>query len=453
MPMRPRHAWSGFRHLFSLGFLGLACAPLATGRAQTIAVNAGSSTVANLAPGGKLTVPVIIDLTNAGATNIASLAAGISWGAGQLAFDSIHVAGAIGWAFSPNTSNAASGSVSFSASNSVALPATATLANAYFTASGTTGGTRVVLAPTSAANSLAQSILLALRPRALDVCIATFVKWGDANGDGSVDIIDAQQIARFSVGLSVANAAALTQRGDVTADGSVDIIDAQQIARYSVGLSAAARINTDLAVVPAATAITVAPNTAQNLAVGMSVQVTATPTAGATDLTGCSGVTWETTDAGVATVNASGFVTGVAAGTATITARSAGNAALFASIGVTSIGGAAQLTFTTQPGGAVSGAAFTTQPVLAIRDVSGNLVTSATNAVTAVISTGTGTLLGTATVNAVAGIATFTNLRIDVAGDKQLTFSATGLTSAVSSTFTVAAALSTAQNVPATAGT
>jgi hypothetical protein len=67
---------------------------------------------------------------------------------------------------------------------------------------------------------------------------------GDANGDGVVNIIDAQQVLRFSAGLSVANRTALSAFGDVTGDGLVNVVDAQQIARYVVGLSALGRVKT-----------------------------------------------------------------------------------------------------------------------------------------------------------------------------------------------------------------
>lgn len=64
---------------------------------------------------------------------------------------------------------------------------------------------------------------------------------GDVTGDGAANIIDAQQIARWSVGLSV-NATVqsrISTHGDVTDDGNVNIIDAQQVARASVGLGTA----------------------------------------------------------------------------------------------------------------------------------------------------------------------------------------------------------------------
>jgi len=62
---------------------------------------------------------------------------------------------------------------------------------------------------------------------------------GDVTGDGNVNIIDAQQIARWSVGLNVSAtvSARIPTHGDVTGDGNVNIIDAQQIARWAVGFS------------------------------------------------------------------------------------------------------------------------------------------------------------------------------------------------------------------------
>jgi len=98
---------------------------------------------------------------------------------------------------------------------------------------------------------------------------------------------------------------------------------------------------------------------------------------------------------------------------------------------------ATQLVVMTQPNGAVSGLAFTTQPMVRILDATNGLVTTATNVVTATITSGGGTLVGTATATAVAGVVTFTNLQINGAGGHQITFSAAGLTSAVSGTFTV----------------
>ncbi len=88
------------------------------------------------------------------------------------------------------------------------------------------------------------------------------------------------------------------------------------------------------------------------------------------------------------------------------------------------------LTIATAPAGGRSGLAFTTQPVINIRDVGGNLVqTSPGNqlAVTASLTGGTGSLVGATTVNAVNSVATFTNLGISglVSDTYEITFTAT----------------------------
>jgi hypothetical protein len=76
-------------------------------------------------------------------------------------------------------------------------------------------------------------------------------------------------------------------------------------------------------------------------------------------------------------------------------------------------GAATQLALTTAPVTGASGAALATQPVVTIRDAQGNTVTASTAAVTVAIQSGTGgTLGGTTTVNAVAGVATFSGVTL-----------------------------------------
>ncbi len=98
---------------------------------------------------------------------------------------------------------------------------------------------------------------------------------------------------------------------------------------------------------------------------------------------------------------------------------------------------ASQLALTTQPAGATAGAAFTTQPVVTIQDAFGNTVTGNSTSVTATINTGSGSLQGTTTVAAVAGVVSFSNLRIDSAGAKTLQLTDGALTSVNSGSFTV----------------
>ena len=74
-----------------------------------------------------------------------------------------------------------------------------------------------------------------------------------------------------------------------------------------------------------------------------------------------------------------------------------------------------RLVITTAPAGGASGAAFTTQPVVEIRTSSNTVVTTSpgtTLDVTASLISGTGALVGAVTKQAVAGVATFTNLGI-----------------------------------------
>ncbi len=82
-------------------------------------------------------------------------------------------------------------------------------------------------------------------------------------------------------------------------------------------------------------------------------------------------------------------------------------------------GSVTQLIFHVQPDGAVAGAQFTQQPVVYAADSDGNPVASFTGNIDMMISSGPGgaTLSGTTTVPCIAGVATFTNLSLDTAGE------------------------------------
>jgi hypothetical protein len=101
-----------------------------------------------------------------------------------------------------------------------------------------------------------------------------------------------------------------------------------------------------------------------------------------------------------------------------------------------------RLEFVTHPAGAVSGLSFTTQPVVAVKDAEGKVVTGYSLTVKIVITNVSGTanskLGGTNTVNAVNGIATFKDLSIDLAGHNYMLTAISGdIKSAVSNTFEV----------------
>jgi hypothetical protein len=94
------------------------------------------------------------------------------------------------------------------------------------------------------------------------------------------------------------------------------------------------------------------------------------------------------------------------------------------------------LVFTQQPTTAATNVTITPSVTVEIRDAGGNLVNTATNNITLVFGTNpsAGTLAGTTTVAAVAGVATFNNLSINNVGTGYtLTASATGITTSTTS--------------------
>ncbi len=101
-----------------------------------------------------------------------------------------------------------------------------------------------------------------------------------------------------------------------------------------------------------------------------------------------------------------------------------------------------QLVLHTQPSSsATAGQPFPTQPVVYVEDQAGDLVVGDnTTQVTVSLRTGTGPLLGTTTVTASGGIATFTNLSDDKAESIILLFTANGLVKTQSNPITVSPA-------------
>lgn len=103
-------------------------------------------------------------------------------------------------------------------------------------------------------------------------------------------------------------------------------------------------------------------------------------------------------------------------------------------------GPAAKLVFSTQPGGAQVNQPLVPQPVVQVQDNFGNVVTSFNGPVTLAIANnpGGGTLNGTATVNAVNGVATFSGLSISQPGSGYTLKATSGsLTPAISQPFNI----------------
>ncbi len=94
-----------------------------------------------------------------------------------------------------------------------------------------------------------------------------------------------------------------------------------------------------------------------------------------------------------------------------------------------------------QPGNVMAGQAFAPAVTVDVLDRFGQIVVNSTVAVTLALGPGSGTagLNGTTTVNAVAGVVTFTGVSVNQAGTYTLVPSSTGLTATASNLFTVAA--------------
>ncbi len=93
------------------------------------------------------------------------------------------------------------------------------------------------------------------------------------------------------------------------------------------------------------------------------------------------------------------------------------------------------LRFLTQPVGGVTGLLLTTQPVVQVLNDSGNVDQNYSGPVTISLQ-GVGVLSGTTTVNAVTGVANFTNLTIVGVGTANLVATVPGIGQIVSDTVT-----------------
>ena len=161
-------------------------------------------------------------------------------------------------------------------------------------------------------------------------------------------------------------------------------------------------------------------------------------TAGGGSLTGAS----TTTDAGgIATVGswALGLTAGLNTVAATATNPYPGRLAIDTNPQVFSATALppAKVAFTAQPSSIVAGTTMTPAVRVAIEDRNGNVVTSSSLPVSLALSPSGPTLFGTTTVNAVNGVATFSNLTVTKVGSYTLTATSGALTSATSTAFSV----------------
>ncbi len=308
---------SVFRRVLSVAIA--TALPVTMAAQTTILLSAGPAATAQVALGGTLRVPLILDVTKAGGAPVASIAAQLTWNPVALTLDSV-TAGTFGAIDRPMIDQY-NGRAVLGVFSSTVAAGSSTIAIAWFTGSYSLAGSQLALDVSEASNLMGSKLATPRASRGLDVCVAPFGKWGDVNGDSVINILDAQQIARAAVGLSVANPEQFGSTGDVTADSTVNIIDAQQIARFAIGLSAPTRIGGSTFVMPAVASVTATPASGISVGVGSGGKVSALALSVNTmPLAGCVPVRWRSSDTTKVKVTDAGDVLGVALGSATLTA-------------------------------------------------------------------------------------------------------------------------------------
>jgi hypothetical protein len=210
--------------------------------AQTIVI--GPPTDLSVTPGGQIEFPINIDMDAAGGLDIASLQFELGWAPDQLSYfsDLLLDPPPGDWTIIPNRDNVGAG----------------VLGVGMFSITGTTSSFDALLLTldatdvmppegyawscldmgvSAAGTALGDNLLPFVEVPSSSVCIGFSGILGDVNGDEAVNIVDAQQVARYAIGLPTPGAPYMEDVGDVTEDGTINIIDAQQIARYAIGLT------------------------------------------------------------------------------------------------------------------------------------------------------------------------------------------------------------------------
>lgn len=233
----PGPAGIGF-NVCLLAALVTALAPAATA-AQEVMVRVGPELAPSaLAAGGEARVPLHVEVAGAGA-NVASLSVRVRWEPGALEYLGADP-GDFG-TLTVNDADAAVGVLRLAAYDVTGATTAFELALLRFRAppgtgapAGTAAALPIHVEVTAVGDEGGASIAGTTMAVGCVLCVTDVP--GDVNGDGAVDIIDAQQIARQVVGLSVSDELRFPHYADVNGDLAADIVDAQQVARCAVGL-------------------------------------------------------------------------------------------------------------------------------------------------------------------------------------------------------------------------
>ncbi|HEY6854500.1 MAG TPA: dockerin type I domain-containing protein [Gemmatimonadales bacterium] len=294
--------------------LGLAL--LATPLAGQAVVGLAPATVL-LAQGGRATVPLVANMTNAGGAQLGAYQLQITFDPAVLRYVGI-APGAFG-APTINTANAATGTLTLAGANPAGAGGVVTLANVTFEMLVASGSSLAAIGtPTLTAAGTFSGI--AVNTVSASFCTAAGT-YGDIDNDGNVLGNDALIVVTSAVGLPIAPYT--LANADVDQNGTVDTRDALFILSYAVGLptplTRVGQPNAGACGGPAPQTLALQPSPVQ-LAPGDVLALIPN----ALDSTGiptvAHGLAWFSTNAGVATVDTLGVVTAVANGTDSVVA-------------------------------------------------------------------------------------------------------------------------------------
>lgn len=252
-----------------------------------------------------------------------------------------------------------------------------------------------------------------------------------------------QATPRTSTGIAVPGktvtwSSANNGRAQVSSAGVVTGVAAGVVAISAVVDGVTGRIELDVRPVPVATVeVTAGVST---LEAGQTTQLQVVTLDSIGGVLAGRQVAWSSSNTAAATVSPTGLVTATGAGSAIITATSEGRSGS-ATLTITARP-ASRLGFVVQPSNATAGLAIGPPVQVAFQDEAGGTAVTATGSITLSFSSNpTGaTLSGTLTAQAVQGIATFDDVRVNRAGQPySLQAVAAGFAVATSATFSVAA--------------
>lgn len=256
---------------------------------------------------------------------------------------------------------------------------------------------------------------------------------GPADGQPSVSRVEVTPGADTATALGDTQryeAVALTSGGDTVTDvsfswGSSDeavaTVDdggvAEAVAEGEAEIRATAEGVTGsaaMAVIQQVASVSITPSSATLATVGDTAHFSASATDENGNAVSGAAFVWQSQNHAVATVDSAGVVTSRGNGETSVTVT-AQDVPAHATLTVNQA--VDHLAFRTGPTDAEAGASMSPAVQVAVLDSAGNVVENAESAVTLSIGTnpGGGTLLGTPTVNAVNGVATFSNVSVDSA--------------------------------------